>query len=262
LIYRLETDAGLQFQDPKARDFETPAFDLRLEDGRLMVTMKEHYASADEARHAVKPFLDAWEIDWALRRGGGRREMRFVYEQSNVVDRQPPPAGTTVINAKAAYMAWTGMEAHAVVSVPIYPAPPSGFQMSADVETLWNRFEQYIGEREPLAGMAYACLTFITKVMYNGRDEASKELNISDPMLKELGRLAGGKGERKYPTGGAYSNREKAWLEAAIRLLILRVGEQAAGVPVLRQITMTDPDLPTGGSVLTEASGRAGEGCG
>jgi hypothetical protein len=243
LFYRLETDAGLQFGDPKAIDYETPAFDLRLEDGRLTVTMKEHYAPADEARYAVKPFLDAWEIDWALRKGG-RREMRFVYENANVVDRQPRPSDATLITIETRDMLMIGSEAHVVLSVPAYPIPPSAFRVSPDVETLFNRYEQYVQGREPLAGMAYACFTFIVKNMYTSRGEASKKLNISDPVLKELGRLAGGKGERKYPTAGPYSGHEKAWLEVAIRLLIRRVGEHAAGVQALRQITMTHPDLP------------------
>ena len=59
-------------------------------------------------------------------------------------------------------------------------------------------------------------------------------------MLDELSRLASRKGERKYPSDGPYSGQEVNWLNAAVRLLIRRVGEEAAGVVELRQITMAD----------------------
>lgn len=239
LSYRLETDrTSLQFQNPPPLDYQAPGFDLHLEDGRLTVTMKDHHASATEARQTVRPLLDSWEFDWALRHG--RREMKFVYENANVIDRQPPPPGTTILIGTVEMIGVSHLAATAVVGVPAYPMPPSAFKVSPDVETLWNRYERYVEGREPLAGMAYACFTFITKIMYNGKGDASQKLNISDPVLKELGRLAGGKGERKYPTAGPYSAQKKMWLEAAIRLLIRRVGEQAAGVQQLRQITMND----------------------
>jgi hypothetical protein len=238
LVYHLETDKTLVFQTPQALDIDTPQFGLHLEDGRLTLAMKSHHASIKEARQAVQPFLDAWEIEWALR-VHGTREMRFIYETAHLVDRRPPPPGTTIIDAGVADMMYVGSEVAVVLSVPAYPPPPTAFKISPDVEMLWRRYEQYVQGREPLASMAYACFTFITKVIANGERDASARFNIGRNVLDEFGRLTGRKGERKYPSEGPYSGQEESWLTTAIRRLILRIGEEAAGAP-LKQIAMTD----------------------
>jgi hypothetical protein len=101
-----------------------------------------------------------------------------------------------------------------------------------------------VNGRRKLADSAYSCYTFVTEEWFKGAPAASARLNISGKVLDRLGRLAGRKGERKHPSEGPYSDEEKAWLEAATRLLIRRVGEEAAGVQQLRQITMSDLPKP------------------
>ena len=232
-------DPALVVRDAPPLDHETTDHKVRLEDGRVTVSMKAHHATEQEARASVASFFRSWELDQALRHGG-RRLIGFKFKDTRTVDLD-----TGTVLKRVAHWSSMPFEARAgTITRSGYPPPPVDFVASPNVETLWNRYERYVEGREPLAGMAYACFTFIIKVVYNGRTDASKTLNISDPVLKELGRLAGAKGERKYPTAGPYSGHEKAWLEAAIRLLIRRVGAQAAGAPALRQITMTDPDLP------------------
>jgi len=233
------TDSALVVRDAPPLDHETTDFKVHLEDGRITASMKAYHATEQEARASVEAFFRSWELDQALRHGG-RRLVGFKFKDTRIVDLD---TGTVLKRVES----WASMPVETTagtIARSEYPKPPVDFVVSPNVETLWNRYELYVEGREPLAGMAYACFTFIIKVMYNGRADASKNLNISDPVLKELGRLAGGKGERKYPTAGPYSGHEKAWLEAAIRVLIRRVGEQAAGAPALRQITMTDPQLP------------------
>ncbi|HMH48858.1 MAG TPA: hypothetical protein VK548_01400 [Candidatus Acidoferrum sp.] len=250
LIYRVETEGTLHFQDPPPLDHQTHAFDLRVDDGRLTMTMKDHYASRDEAREAVKSFLEGWEIDWALR-NGGRREIKFVYEKANVVDREPRPPGATVINAETWDMPWVGGEAHVVVNVSAYPVPPSAFRIPPDVETLWNRYEGFMKGKEPLLSMAYFCLT-VVETMYGGgsRSRAGTVLQIDPKVLNKLGELTSERGDaataRKVKPGPArpLSGAESAWVDETIRAIIRRAGNLVAGgtpEPVLLMLT----DLPT-----------------
>jgi hypothetical protein len=249
LIYRVETEGTLHFQHPRPLDHQTLAFDLRVEDGRLTMTMKDHYASRDEAREAVKSFLEGWEIDWALR-NGGRREMKFVYEKANLVDREPRPPGATVINLEAGDSMFVGGEVLVVVNVSAYPAPPSAFRVSPDVETLWNRYEGFMKGKEPLLSMAYFCLTVVETVYGKGnRRDASKALQIDPKVLNKLGELTE-RGDaataRKVKPGPArlLSGAELAWVDEAIRVIIRRAGNLVAG-GTPEPVWLRLKDLPT-----------------
>jgi hypothetical protein len=158
-----------------------------------------------------------------------------------IIDRKPTPGVLDqMLCAATGIVAVTGFAATAIVTRRAYPEPPHGFAVSPDVETLWNRYEQHVEGREPLAGMAYACFTFVTKVIAQSESDAAERLNISSNVLRRLSALSGGKGQRKYPSAGPYSPQEATWVEAAIRLLIRRVGEAACGEHPLQQITMAD----------------------
>ena len=128
-----------------------------------------------------------------------------------------------------------------------YPSPlvvTAGFSVSPEVRMLFARYRGYTEGQEPLAGMAYACLTFLTKMMAKGKPDAAKKFNISIPVLDKLGLLSSRKGGRKYPSEGPYTPQEETWVREAVRVLIRRAAEHAAGVTVT-QITMSDlPPLP------------------
>ena len=177
LEYEVITTFGYVFKDAPPLDHKTAEFTLRLEAERLTVSMKTHHATGKEARGVVEPFLRSWELHQALQRG--TRLMRFEFQKANIIDRNPSPTASG-INAAAAILCGSGsLFANATVLLASYPAPPLDFVASPHVETLWNRYEQYVDGREPLAGMAYACATFITRVVANGEAEASKKLSIS-----------------------------------------------------------------------------------
>jgi len=239
LEYELATTPSFVIEGAPALDHETADFNLHLEGARLTISIKGHCATEAQAQELVAPFLRSWEVDQALQRG--RQVMWFKFKRTNIVDRNPtPPGGIVSAQILMAGELNIAMSMTGVLVSRLYPTPPRNFAVSADVEMLWGRYVQYTEGREPLAGMAYACFTFITKVMTNGREDASKRLNIAGHIFKEVGRLAGGKGDRKYPTDGPYTPQETAWLEAAVRLLIRRVGQVAARVPPSQQITMAD----------------------
>jgi hypothetical protein len=64
---------------------------------------------------------------------------------------------------------------------------------------LFARYRGYTEGREPLASMAYACLTLLTKMMTRRKPDAAKKFNISVPILDELGRLSSRKGSGNIP---------------------------------------------------------------
>jgi hypothetical protein len=81
--------------------------------------------------------------------------------------------------------------------------------------------------------MAYYCSTVITN-FYGGIDGAGKALAIDKAVLKKIGELSTNRGEpstaRKMTRSlMPFATPEADWLDAAIRILIRRVGEIAAG---------------------------------
>jgi hypothetical protein len=134
-----------------------------------------------------------------------------------------------------------------------YPAPPQRFKVSPDVETLWHRYEGYQQGREPLLAMAYFCLSFLDwrgsqhPGLSPNRRRAASLYAIEYEVLKQLGNLTTNLGDEKTtrkideeslhrePTPG-----EVAWIEAAIKMIIRRVGEHAADSAACRPLSMCD----------------------
>jgi hypothetical protein len=254
LTYRLETDETLEFEDPPPLEKERDDLRLRLAGDLLMVWPKEHYASEEEAREALEPYLRAWESFEAIRRAG-RRVMRFVYAYAHVVDRDPAPSGTPqgAIEASATVTA-TG----AVTMISRrYPEPPEGFVASPEVEFMLGRYDQYLRGQEPFLAMAYVCLTRLQHSARHALGEgklmqkAAREYGVSERVLSTLSRLStllgDEAGARKVEAGS--ENRpptaeEQRWIERCVLALIRRAGERAADPhSTLPQITMADLPL-------------------
>lgn len=77
------------FEEPPAIQDETDAFLMTLAEGIVTFEMKEHYPSEEAARIPVEEYLQAWEIDVALKRN--RTSLRFVFQAASIIDRDPPP---------------------------------------------------------------------------------------------------------------------------------------------------------------------------
>ena len=259
LSYRMEMDSPNTFDNPPPRQHDTPACHLHLENGVLVCTMTTHYASAEEAKAVVEPFLHDWELDDALSRG--QREFRFSYQGARIIDRDPPPPG-----ASQAAVGWATISAIADVQAvahtprPEYPAPPTRFTASADVKTRWHRYEGYKQGRAELLPMAYFCLSFIewrafmeaggAVKWHDRRTYAAKIYAIERKILKNIGDLSSEQGDlrtaRKVDrnfTGRPLSRQETTWIDAAIRMLIRRVGERDAD-PTASPPLLTMQDLP------------------
>src|SRR5882724_34655 len=255
LRYRLETDASLAFDSPAPREHDTPAFALRLADGLLTCDMKAHFTSVAAAKAVVEPVLRAWELETALREG--KRAMWFAYQDAEVIDRHPaPPSANLYIQVNEGLLRVTGELVSLQITRREYPAPPPHFTASADVETLWHRYEGYQQGREPLLAMAYFCLSVLEwrASQHPGRGDvrawAESLYGIEREVLRKLGDLTANLGDettaRKIDASSLHHTptpQEIAWIEAAIKLIIRRVGEHAADSTV-SQPTLGMRDLP------------------
>lgn len=247
LCYRLATNQEVEFSNPSPRDWEVEEFRLRLEAGQARVEMKKHYASADEAKRHVEPFLRSWELDTALREG--RSEIRFEYVRPEIVDRNPPPPSPPGTPVRITATATMNTEATLVRRIikRAYPTPPQAFVASPDVETMWYRYEGYQKGREPLGAMAYFCLTLLERKS-GGRDDAATQYRINRQVLGKLGALTSAAGDERTARKFTEESRphtpaEAAWIESAVRAIIRRVGEYAAA-PGEQHPEITMADLP------------------
>lgn len=220
---------------------------MRLEDGIVTLKLKEHFPSIASACNVVDEFLRAWELDAAL--SYGKREIKFTFKDAEVIDRNPPPPGSPQIIESTGSASAKAFGAGALhITRRQYPEPPTRLKMSSDVETLWQRYEGYLNNREPLPSMAYFCLTWMeTKV--GGRDHAAKSYRIAKDVLRKLGELTASRGDektaRKVKQGSTLvplGSTEIRWIETTIKAIIRRVGEISSD-PFLPVITMSD--LPT-----------------
>jgi hypothetical protein len=205
-------------------------FEANLSNALLRAEMCAHFTTLEQARAAVEPLLQTWEIDIALTYG--QREMTFAFKQSHLVDRNPPPPGST-ITATGTITFRASVSATGQVIRKTYPAVPTNFSAVPDVVSLWARFEGFKNGREPLASMTYFCFTLI-KNRYGSIDAASKVLAVDKAVLKKLSELSTNRGgvstaRKMTPNLTPLTSAETQWMDAGIRALIRRVGEVASG---------------------------------
>jgi len=247
LYYRLVSKETITYDDPQPIEREADAFRMRLHDGKVIFEMKEHFATEKKAREAVEDYLMAWEIYTNIQ--SGHNAIRFEFERADVIDRSPTPGVLSVSGCSHSH----SIAGRATIRVTCkeYPAPPEGFMVDSDVESIWNRYVQYKKGREPLLPMANFCLTVLeysTGERRQLRRKAAKKYNIDYDVLDMLGKLAATRGSELEARKGQPDNQyeeltsaERIWLEAVIKAFIRRAGECAARPTVeFKQITMAD----------------------
>jgi hypothetical protein len=249
LRYRLQAADTVEFQNPPRLEWETDAFQLRLEDGVATAWLKEHHSSPDSARRVVEKDLRRWELHAALQYGGSP-DVSFQYESAQVREPPRPPAGAPqVIPLSAAATSVSATSATVHTTKTCYPYPPDDFALSDDVQVMWARYEGYLQGREPLLPMAYFCLTRFRSGAGHNKEAASR-YRVSKNVLDKLGRLASISGDettaRKWDSGPPPQplyDTEKEWVENAVRLLIYRAGQYASD-PDREWPMITMKDLP------------------
>ena len=245
LKYRLIEGKGISFRNASPVQVSQPSFDGQLATGEFVAKMKQHFATADDARILVDAYLRAWEIDAGAQRGFDA--MKFDFQNAHVIDRQPPdPDKGVVMVAESGTLRLSGSEAHILIT-DHYPCPPTNFVATPLVDILWRRFVGYMEKREPLFAMAYFCLTALESDA-GGRQAAATKYGIDERVLRKIGELSSTRGNlnearKATSTPIAASGSEQAWLEAAIRAIVRRVGQRSAlGVP---GSMLTLADLPS-----------------
>jgi hypothetical protein len=251
--YRLVPDESLRFNSPPPLEHETDALKLRLQGGVLIVWLKDHYASEDEAKEAVDSYLQIWVVYEALE-SRRRRKIRFDYQGAKLVDRDPSSHDNGGRRTASASLDVLWSTAEAVETRSDYPKPPRNFALSPDVETMWERYEGYLKGREPLLSMAYFCLTVLELSARNvpgkggNREKALRAYVIQDKVLSKLGELTArlGGAETARKAGGAGrppTPSENEWIERCVLALVRRAGERAAN-PQKRFPLLTMAKLP------------------
>lgn len=243
LTYALRPNKDVSYASPPPVEFETAEAHFRLADGTLTCEMKTHFSTADEARRAVEPSIQAWEVDTDLR--WGQDALRFIFDGANVIDRTPAPPGAIHGVAFASGVATVSATATASVHVTRaqYPAPPPHtFRLNPDAESILVRYQGYLDGREPILSMAYFCLT-VLEAKAASRNDAASAYRIDLPVLRKMGELTSTRGDalnaRKADAAQPLTGAEHSWLEAAVKMLIWRLGDtrNASALPL---ITLSD----------------------
>lgn len=203
--------------------------------------MKKHFASVEEARASATGFLFVWEVDAELRHGRGA--IRFIFQDAQLIDRIPPPPGTFEVHVPSGALIVTGGVCTVRITSAAYPGPPSNMKSSPDLESIWLRYDAYRAKREPLSTMAYFCL-IVLETAAGGRTQAAKQFDIEFEVLRKIGELTTNRGDRTtarkmHANLAPYTPLEINWIEEAIKLMIRRVAEIAAGA-TCAEITMKD----------------------
>lgn len=246
LIYVITSGPGISYQEPEPLAFSNSLGDFDVADGQLRFHPAEHFSRTGETRAALEPFLRAWEIQSDLQRNVG--QIRFDYLSTDVIDRNPPLAGEPpVLHAEGGSYLLLGGELTCHLTLRRYPQPPTTFRTTPEVDMAYRRWIQFRQGGEPLQSMAYFVLT-LTQSMAGDRQSAAKIFCVSRTVLDRVGRLSSKKGDeataRKMDRTRKLSpltGLEREWLEQAIRRLVLRLGEHAAGGPLA---TLDMSDLP------------------
>jgi hypothetical protein len=244
LTYEVKSGVTTNFSPSASLQTSNDQFDLEVREGRAVFSFKGHLSTEEEARAVVEPFIRAWEVwDGTCTAPG---ELSFVFDKSMIEDRAPSGKGYTIYPKSVAFTSTMGTPT--VRWTRDYPAPPVGFVASPDVQAMYYQYKGLRQGEMSLATVAYLCLNLLED-RAGSRNLAAPMYVIDKKVLRMMGHLSSEKGgnDARKAEGLArpYSGTEKQWLEAAIPLLIRRVGEVEAGQgKPLAMITMADlPNL-------------------
>lgn len=253
LVYTLAVREGVNYQDPPPVSFGTPVATLQLKAGVLTCEMRGHYSTAQEARNAVQPYLDAWSIHSRLL---GHYGFGFRFSHANVIDRNPPEgqAGGSLRALSGSDVPFAQGSVQPRSDFDHYPSPLplKDFEWNPDVQTLWDRFDSMFKRHEPLQGAAYFCLTLLearaapkqahsTRPPSSKRRAAAKLYNVDVDVLSKLGELSSARGgllDSRKADATPLTPEEGEWLHQVMREIILRAGLPKGSMS--RKLTMAD----------------------
>ena len=90
LFYNVKHSSSVDSSEMEPLKHEEEKFTITIENDKACFTMKADYATEEEAREAVKEYIQVWEIHAALQRGPNAFTLEFSH--SEIEDRKPTPA--------------------------------------------------------------------------------------------------------------------------------------------------------------------------
>ena len=257
LIYHVVHDESVSYRHAHPITCEMEVFLIKLEDGKVRFELKEHYATEDEARNVIEPYIKVWEFDAGLR--GRPGNFGLTFDRAEVIDRCPTP-GATDLSASTTFPPMTG-RAH-VITDKQYPMPPSNVTLNPDdpdLLTMYNRLQGYFQRKEYLASMSYFCLNLLENSIpkehspnkyrsSKARKESAKRYDIDLTVLDKIGELTANRGgdfaRKALGIKSDLTKSEHRFLEEAVKMMIRRMAEVAYN-PCRDLNKITLPDLPS-----------------
>ena len=240
LHYRVEHDDSLDYTNADPMEHDDDLIHVEISGRQVTIRPKEHYATVEEAKAAVEPFVRRWEFGATLE--SGSRAFSLRYSSAEVIDLNPPPTPPGVVRANAGPIVAhvTLSTARGTVGKKSYPRPPSGPALDPDVpevHAMVSRLDRYHQGRTTLADTAYFCLTVLEdrfpKGVKDRRGKVSHYYGICPIVIDQVGRLSSGKGgplEARKSNGRHedYTQEDRDFLVNATRAFIRRAAEKAA----------------------------------
>ena len=246
LVYRVRHDETVNYDKASPLEYETASFKVSVKRCQARFEMKEHFSTVEQAREVVEPFNRQWELTTALDRDPG--EFELVFLDAVVEDRKPPPG--VVLAPPSGALTLLGELPSLVVGRNTYPEPPTNVAMDADVEAMFLHYSRYREGKEPLAHMAYFCLTVLERATGARRDRRlamQGKFGIEVTVSNTLGDLSSEKGgsEARKNEGRSheFTAKERNWIEQATKRMIRRAAEVAHD-PAAAASHITMGDLP------------------
>lgn len=197
--------------------------------------------SEGAAASALEPLLRAWAARIEI-------ETRLVVhfrDAGRGVDEGSPAHRRYVESGPSVVVSATPRAPSAPRTVTSLPPPVARFAETPQLRELEKRIDEYREGRDRLLAVGYYAYTTFTGA-FGGRRQAPAHMNVCSSVLETLNRLT----SRVHPEHGRkaldpaqtppLSNQEARWVETALVLLTLRMGEVQARAADLPLITMKD----------------------
>ena len=247
LHYRVEHDDSLDYTNADPMEHDDDLIHVEISGRQVTIRPKEHYATVEEAKTAVEPFVRRWEFGATLE--SGSRAFSLRYSSAEVIDLNPPPTppGEVRANAEPIVVHVTVSTARGTVGKKSYPKPPSGPALDPDVpevRAMVSRLDRYHQGRTTLADTAYFCLTVLQSIATKNKARRTwSHYAISHEVQRQVSRLSSTKGGYEARKGDGidkdFTQEERAFLIEAARAFIRRAAEKAANpTGDLQEITM------------------------
>ena len=192
-------------------------------EGLARFEFKQHFATEREARASIAQYIESWQMNADLDRGPG--SFRLAFQGADIVDRQPPSDGVSLRMSARAGAPRVSARLQAVSRH--YPEPPADCNFQhPDVKAMHIRYLGFRKNEEPLASMAYFCLTVLEHSVQppRRREKAARRWRIDRAALDRIAALSstrGGTAARKAEgIGKPLTSEESRFLHQAIKSII------------------------------------------